>query len=517
MLIILPDHLRVSGVTTWAIHAVEGLRDRSIPAGLIVHTQPGESVPDFLAPYIVGCVTNATPIHHLYGCLDEIVPVYLKAINEMYAITKQPVVVAPNLHGDCYGAIATIARNHPNLVRVVSWIHSDNEYDIAVAKRFEPMLHAIVPVSRELENIANRKLPLRSDDIHHIPYCIEVEQGFMVRESAADRPLRIVYTGRIHEQQKRTSTLPLIARRLNDLGLDFEFRIVGDGPEMDELLRDSKSIEQIKIIGSVPPGEVRSHLQWADLWVLPSRYEGQSVAMLEALSQGCIPIVTQVRSGSHDAVIDGHTGMSVKSDWNTPIEVIADRICDAIMSARSMDMDKMAHNAHRLAFDRHRVSLHIDSLVTLTRQVNSHPDRPWPKDLRASYSAAGSELDGSTPPDAAKRMMSILKSLEGKRVLIYCSGQHTKDISSAIHGSPAEIVGIIDDDPSKVGTGLIGYPIYTADMIPDLGATELVISSWIYEDTIWSKKETIEKLGVCLHRLYPVEESRNSMLTMLES
>ncbi len=492
------------------MHAIGGLRDRSIPAGLIVHTRPGESVPAFLEPLVVGVVRDAPSIHQLRGCLDPLVPVYRKTIEEMYARTGKPVVVSPNLHGDCHGAIAMIAQQSPHLVRVASWIHSDNEYDIAVAKRYEPMIHAIVSVSRELASIAKRAIPTRAQDIVHIPHCVEVEPNCPQRTAPDDRALRLVYTGRLDEQQKRVSVLPILGEKLRDRGIDFEFRIVGDGPEKDELLRAIGSNDRIECIGAVAPEKVQAHLRWADLWILPSRYEGQSIAMLEALAQGCIPVVTQVRSGADDAVIHGQTGMSVDAQWDTPIDEIGSGLCDAIVSVMEMDMAAIARNAHRLALENHSMATHIDRLIALIERVVALPDRPWPDHIRASYSAKDAELDGSTPPDAASRMEAMLESLAGRKVLIFCSGQHTKDISSAINNSPAQILGIVDDDPSKVGTRLIGHRIYPSSMIPELGATDLVISSWIYEDTIWAKRATIESMGVTLHRLYPTEDTHSA-------
>lgn len=507
LLIILPDHLRVSGITTWAMHAIRGLRERGIPSGLVVHTQPGEEIPEFLAPLIVGHLRNAVSIHRLHGQLDELVEVYLQSIREMYAQTGKPVVVSPNLHGDCYGAVAQIAQEHPEIIRVVSWIHSDNEYDIAVAKRYEPMLHAIVPVSRELLGIANRVLPARSDETHHIPYCVEVPDRVPTREPIDGRPIRIVYTGRLEDHQKRAGVLPIMARILEQRGIEHEFKVVGDGPLIDELRHQSRDLSHTEFVGSVPPGEVLGYLQWADLWVLTSRYEGQSVAMLEALSQGCFPIVTRVRSGAQDAVIEGETGVSVNSDWNMPYEEIAERMVDAIAGVPADKMNQYASKAHLLAKERHSVPVHIDAIERLIANCRALPDRAWPDSIRASYSAPGTGLDGSTPPDAARRMLELLTSLSGRRILIYCSGQHTIDVCRAIQAAPVEVVGIIDDDPAREGTSLIGYPIYASERIPELNASDVVISSWIYEDTIWGRRDKIESMGVCLHRLYPVESS----------
>ena len=508
MLIILPDHLRVSGITTWAMRAVQGLGAQSIDAGLVVHTAPGESVPEFLEPFVVSVLENAPSIHSLHGDLDVLVDHYLGVIKERYAQTGKPVIVSPNLHGDCYGAIATIAARYPEMIRVVSWIHSDNEYDIALCRRYEPMIHAFVPVSKELETMAKRSLPHRVSDIVHIPYPVDVDATCPTREPTTGRTLRLVYTGRLEEVQKRVSALPLLARQLVDRGLDFEFRVVGDGVEMESLIEQTKDIEQIHFFGAVPPTEIPEHLQWADLWILPSRYEGQSVAMLEALAHGCIPIVTQVRSGANDAVQHGETGFLVESEWNTPIETIAQRMVDSIEAARDHDTPQMALKAHKHALAHHSIPVHVQAVKSLIGRVQAMPARPWPQEIRASYSAPKGEFDGSTPADACDRIAKVLNDLAGKRVVIYCSGQHTRDVSKAIQESPAKIVGIVDDDPTKAGMGLIGYPIYSFDELPNLNATDLVISSWIYEESIWEKRDQFESLGLRVHRLYPITQAQ---------
>lgn len=507
MLIILPNHLCVSGITTWAINTVRGLEARGHRAGLVVHTRAGEEVPGFLKPYVVARVENAPDIGHLRGCLDALIPVYRSAIERMYEQTGKPTVVSPNVHGDCYGAIAAIALESPELVRVVSWIHSDNEYDIGVAQRYEPMIHAMVPVSRELGASAKRALPERVDNVVHIPHCVEVPEECPVRVGLDGRAVRLVYTGRLCEEQKRVSALGHLARGLAQRGIDFELRVVGDGPEMESVVSASKGIEQMQVLGAVAPEQVQTHLRWADVWVLPSRYEGQSVAMLEALAFGCVPVVTRVRSGASDVVIDGQTGLMVDAQWDTTGEEVGAMLCDGIERVMGMDIAKVSRNAHALALANHGVSGYLDRIEGLIERVIAMPDRAWPSDRRAAYSSDEPGLDESTPSDACDRMRGVLAGLAGKRVLIYCSGLHTRDVSEAIRGADVEIVGIVDDDPSKAGTGLIGYPIYPSSQIPELEATELVISSWIYENAIWNKRGGFEDMGVRVHRLYAAEDT----------
>lgn len=502
MLIILPGHLAVSGVTTWAMRAIAGLRDRGLLAGLIVHSDRTGHVPSFLSPYVVGIVNNAPDMDDLHGNLDQLVPTYLDAIKRIHAKTGKPVVVSPNLHGDCFGAIASIARDHPELIRVAGWVHADNDYDISVCKYFESMIHAFVPVSAELGTLLARSIPDRTHDIVHIPHGVDVPDRCPQRESIDNRPIRLLYTGRIEEYQKRVSVLPFLSRYLDELNIAHTMRVVGDGPAMETLRADTQSQPNIEVIGAIPPEQINDHLQWADAWVLPSRFEGQSVAMLEAMAQGCVPIVTRVRSGASDAVIHDQTGLSIEAQWDTPVEQIAQRIGDAISSITHDQLSRLSQGAHKLVHDRHRTKRHIDALESMMTRLQSMPARKWDSKKRPSYTAAPGQLSGSTPHDAPDRMRRCLASLIGKPILIFGSGQHTKDLGQVIMESESNIVGIIDDDPTKSGSMMFGIPIYAPDSIAQLGATDLVISSAIHQDSIWKKRAVFESHGLVVHRLY---------------
>jgi len=502
VLIILPGHLQVSGVTTWGMRAISGLRSRGIPAGLVVHVAPGEAVPRFLEPYVVGVVRDATPIESLEGQLDELIPVYLDAIRSLFAQAGRPVVVSPNLHGDCYGAVAAIARSHPHLIRTVAWIHSDNGYDIAVGRHYEQMIHRFVGVSSELCGICRRSIPSRASDVVHLPHGVEVDEVCPVRETSKNRPIHLVYTGRIEEHQKRISTLPHLSRQLSTRGIEHQLRIIGDGPAMNALCDESDSINEIELLGALAPDEVDRHLRWGDAWVLPSRFEGQSVAMLEAMAQGCIPIVTAVRSGAKDAVVHGQTGMRVEAQTDTPTEVIGERMSASIAKLLTLDTQQMARNAHQHIVKHHRTRCHIDALVGLINQLIDEPKRTWASVKPTAYSAQRGALGGSTPDDAPDRMKKCLGSLGGHRVLIFGSGQHTINLGSIIRRSPATIIGIVDDDPQRIGTTILGWPIYAPDSIGDLDATDLVISSWIHEESIWARRGSFEARGLRVHRLY---------------
>ncbi|MCA9073547.1 MAG: glycosyltransferase family 4 protein [Planctomycetaceae bacterium] len=75
--------------------------------------------------------------------------------------------------------------------------------------------------------------------------------------------------------------------------------LVGDGPDRDEL--EAVAGDRVTFVGQ--RNDVRNWMLAADLIVMPSRWEGLSLAMLEAMACGCAIIATDV-SGMQEAAGD---------------------------------------------------------------------------------------------------------------------------------------------------------------------------------------------------------------------
>jgi glycosyltransferase involved in cell wall biosynthesis len=90
--------------------------------------------------------------------------------------------------------------------------------------------------------------------------------------------------------------------------------LVGDGPERQALVRQ---IEQLGLAAAVALAGVQANpedaLRAADLFVLPSREEGMSIALLEAMALG-LPLVASAIPGNLGLVVDGEHGRLVPPD-----------------------------------------------------------------------------------------------------------------------------------------------------------------------------------------------------------
>jgi glycosyltransferase involved in cell wall biosynthesis len=109
----------------------------------------------------------------------------------------------------------------------------------------------------------------------------------------------------------------------------------------------------VTFVGKLLPGQVPARLARADLFVLPSRFEGMAGSLLEAFSQGLPAVATRV-SGSED-IIDDETGWLV-----APSD--AEALADALVAACKRGRPGLQAMGRR-AVTKARRSYHIDTVA----------------------------------------------------------------------------------------------------------------------------------------------------------
>jgi len=122
----------------------------------------------------------------------------------------------------------------------------------------------------------------------------------------------------MEESSKRISDLPKIARALRDAGLACRFDLVGDGPARAALAGDIARNDlsaSMTLHGWADRDGVQSVLKNADLFLLPSNFEGMSVSLMEALAAGCA-VVSSRTSGIEDYA--AHDGAE-RCVWTFPV------------------------------------------------------------------------------------------------------------------------------------------------------------------------------------------------------
>jgi len=94
--------------------------------------------------------------------------------------------------------------------------------------------------------------------------------------------------GRLAYQKNHDFLLPVLAALPG-----VHLAIAGDGElrqQLDRQIAAAGLAERVHLLGAVPPADVPDFLAALDVFVLPSRYEGLPIALVEAMQAGC-PIV----------------------------------------------------------------------------------------------------------------------------------------------------------------------------------------------------------------------------------
>jgi glycosyltransferase involved in cell wall biosynthesis len=130
------------------------------------------------------------------------------------------------------------------------------------------------------------------------------------KQMGIDSKKVIIYTGRLSAPQKMLDFLIFAYARLRT-PLPASLIIIGDGPEkarLQRIMKQYKLEDSIRLIPAVE--EVAPFLQSADVFVMPSRFEGLSNAILEAMACGLPVIATRVE-GNTDLIEDGINGLLI--------------------------------------------------------------------------------------------------------------------------------------------------------------------------------------------------------------
>ncbi len=150
---------------------------------------------------------------------------------------------------------------------------------------------------------------------------------------APERPA-IGTVGRL-EPRKGTATLLAAFAALRGAGRDADLVVVGDGPLRADLERDAERLgiaADVRFLGD--RADVLGVLAALDVFVLPSRTEGMSNALLEAMA-AAHPVVATAVGGTPEVVSDGASGLLVPPDDPVAMRRAIERVlADAVLRAR---------------------------------------------------------------------------------------------------------------------------------------------------------------------------------------
>lgn len=184
-------------------------------------------------------------------------------------------------------------------VALIGLVQADCEIEYNQALRLGHYWNAIVAVSDILQYTLAHRAPHLADRLVTIRNAVPDLAQMPAKSS--DSPLRIVYTGELRHGQKRLGDLIQIAHGLEAAQVPFEMTLLGDGPFRAELEARAGSLiaqGRVRFPGRLSNARLLEELKQYDVFMLTSEFEGLSISLLEAMSRGCVPVVSHLATQS---------------------------------------------------------------------------------------------------------------------------------------------------------------------------------------------------------------------------
>lgn len=237
-------------------------------------------------------------------------------------------------------------------VGVVAWVQSDDGDYYEQAYRLGRYCNALVCVS---ERICKQVAALNPVIGEH---SVVIHNSSVRRQDVADerpaiparrrRKMRLIYTGRLVQYQKRILDFIDLACALDGAGVPYELTLAGDFSTHEDATRELFETRaaahladgRIRLPGRLRRDEILEQLSANDFFVLLSDFEGLPLSLVEAMARGCVPVTAEMHSGIPEAITHGQDGLIMQGrDYGAWAQTLATLWRDA---PRMASMSKRA-------------------------------------------------------------------------------------------------------------------------------------------------------------------------------
>ena len=187
-----------------------------------------------------------------------------------------------------------VARQHPN-----NWRHAAA---LRLERRAFRSADVVIVATEADRNTIVTRYGLAANRVHVNPNYVDTNV-FRPMPEIAREPGRVTFIGRFVEQ-KNVMALIEAAEGLPDVSLC----LIGDGPLRSELEASAERRRvRVKFLGRLPQAELPVLLNRSTVFVLPSHYEGNPKALLEAMACG-VPVIGARVPGIQEILVHGDNG-----------------------------------------------------------------------------------------------------------------------------------------------------------------------------------------------------------------
>ena len=247
-----------------------------------------------------------------------------------------------------------LVRYLPRHILRVMVVHNITPATYAAARAVRAHVHATVGVSARCHDDLVRRFGFPADHTCAIPNAADIAFAKDIDPRRHGGTIRVIYLGRVEDAAKGVLWLPQI---LDELPENAVLTVAGDGPDLERLRTAClRRRGRVDFLGCVPPDHVRALLATHDALIMPSRFEGLPLVLVEAMAAGCVPVASLIREVTDTIVTHGRDGFLFPTgDWREAAHFLRlldrDRDRRNRMAAAAQCRARTAFAAERMAAD----------------------------------------------------------------------------------------------------------------------------------------------------------------------
>lgn len=137
-----------------------------------------------------------------------------------------------------------------------------------------------------------------------------IENISQEKERKDSNVVNLIHASRI-DKNKNVETSIEISKELRKKGIESYIKIIGDGPEKNNLMRIYKENEYVEFIDKLNKDELINQYDSSDILIMPSKFETFGLVYPEAMSRG-LPIIYTKSQGFDNYFKEGVVGYPIK-------------------------------------------------------------------------------------------------------------------------------------------------------------------------------------------------------------
>lgn len=170
-------------------------------------------------------------------------------------------------------------------------------------------------------------------------------------------PVELIHVGRFYPQKNHEAILEALVL-LHQRGISARVRLFGEGPRMEELREKAASLGLAgQVVFEGVTDNVFSPMNRADIFVLPSKWEGIPMTVIEAMGTG-LPVIASRVGGLGDMVSSGYSGLLIAPTGEALAQAVETLVKDpqlrealgknALQKAQAFRVEEMARRYEKL-------------------------------------------------------------------------------------------------------------------------------------------------------------------------